>query len=151
MICVNLHLARKRGKSFKVLRVLRVFARVRRWLFASPTKVFIMRRTDVVFFPCRKKFAPEKPSSVYHQQIGKQAVLFCVCVLSSQIFLLSSVPHVLSPLPKFAFLPIKSSLLYSIVTSITSDCCRLDDYVSLHYLSETYMHLVQAAVWTAVG
>ena len=55
------------------------------------------------------------------------------------------------PLPQicFFFASIKSSLLYSIVTSITSDCCRLDDYVSLHYLLKHMAHLVQAAVWTA--
>ena len=33
--------------------------------------------------------------------------------------------------------------------SITSDCCRLDDYVSLHYLLKHMAHLVQAVVWTA--
>ncbi len=36
-----------------------------------------------------------------------------------------------------------------LLPSITSDCCRLDDYVSLHYLLKHMAHLVQAAVWTA--
>ena len=35
------------------------------------------------------------------------------------------------------------------IPSITSDCCRLDDYVSLHYLLKHMAHLVQAVVWTA--
>ena len=36
-----------------------------------------------------------------------------------------------------------------LLPSITSDCCRLDDYVALHYLLKHMAHLVQAAVWTA--
>lgn len=38
---------------------------------------------------------------------------------------------------------------FPLLPSITSDCCRLDDYVSLHYLLKHMAHLVQAAVWTA--
>ena len=40
-------------------------------------------------------------------------------------------------------------LLIPLLPSITSDCCRLDDYVSLHYLLKHMAHLVQAVVWTA--
>ena len=40
-------------------------------------------------------------------------------------------------------------VIIPLLPSITSDCCRLDDYVSLHYLLKHMAHLVQAAVWTA--
>ena len=54
------------------------------------------------------------------------------------------------PLPKFAFLlPLNLPYYIPLLPSITSDCCRLDDYVSLHYLLKHMAHLVQAAVWTA--
>ena len=54
------------------------------------------------------------------------------------------------PLPKFAFLlPLNLPYYIPLLPSITSDCCRLDDYVSLHYLLKHMAHLVQAVVWTA--
>ena len=46
-------------------------------------------------------------------------------------------------------LPLNLPYYIPLLPSITSDCCRLDDYVSLHYLLKHMAHLVQAAVWTA--
>lgn len=55
-----------------------------------------------------------------------------------------------SPTPKICFLlPLNLPYDIPLLPSITSDCCRLDDYVSLHYLLKHMAHLVQAAVWTA--
>ena len=45
--------------------------------------------------------------------------------------------------------PLNLPYYIPLLPSITSDCCRLDDYVSLHYLLKHMAHLVQAAVWTA--
>lgn len=55
-----------------------------------------------------------------------------------------------SPTPQICFLlPLNLPYYIPLLPSITSDCCRLDDYVSLHYLLKHMAHLVQAAVWTA--
>ena len=53
------------------------------------------------------------------------------------------------PLLLAFLLPLNLPYYIPLLPSITSDCCRLDDYVSLHYLLKHMAHLVQAAVWTA--
>ena len=66
----------------------------------QPKFSLLMRRTDVVFFPCRKKFAPEKPSSVYQRRLVKPFCFACVLLPDFFTFLCS---HVLSHSPNLLF------------------------------------------------